>query len=140
MTPVLVPYNQPHDTLLKLLSDSDADALIAAAGSIPLADLCTNVSTVRQTVWVVEETSRHMDWDGAPAEAEGNMSVSVWHDLIEHSQPATPALLPQADQSYTPGNVVTFWQGKQGDPAHIVEFTQKVIRPISRSRILRTTS
>lgn len=129
LTPILVPHDQPSDTLFQLLKDAGADTLIAAAGSVPLLELYRKVSTVRQIVWVVEETSQHMDWDAAPAETGGNISVSAWNRLVEQSASATSSELPKHDEAKPPGNIITFWQDGSGGPAQLVEFTQKVANP-----------
>ena len=121
LSPILVPYNQPHTVVLKLLQESGADSLIANAGSLPLSDLCRVVPSLEQIVWVVEKTSRHMDWSGTPEEAEGRVTVRVWHDLVQESQGS--AELPAG---VVPGNVSMVWMAKQGVPTEIVEFTQKV--------------
>lgn len=127
LSPVLIPYNQPHHVAFELLSTAGVDSLIVAAGSLPLVELSQSVPKLRQIVWVVERTSRHMDWTGAPDEADGNLSVFVWHDLVENSQDAESEVLPSNDQDKPPGNVITFWQAKPGDSAQIVEFSQKNI-------------
>ena len=42
-SPVLIPYGLPPEKAFKLLQAAGADYLIAAAGSLPLADLKRNV-------------------------------------------------------------------------------------------------
>ncbi|KAF2022736.1 hypothetical protein EK21DRAFT_82540 [Setomelanomma holmii] len=121
-TPILIPYNQPHPTLVELLVRTGADALIAEAGSVPLADVIQGASGLRQIVWTVEKTSRHMDWSEVPEGIGGKIDVSVWHELVQEQQSGAVALPTNTDKA--PG-VVFLWQEAVGKPADIVEFTQQ---------------
>ncbi|KAF1969764.1 hypothetical protein BU23DRAFT_512646 [Bimuria novae-zelandiae CBS 107.79] len=120
--PILIPYNQPHKTLIELLVQTNADSLIAQAGSVPLADVGKGVSSLRQVIWTVEKTSRHMDWNEVPEGIGGKIDVSVWHQLVQ-DQKNGGAELPK-DAGKAP-NVVFLWQEAVGKPAEIVEFTQQ---------------
>ncbi|KAK4934184.1 hypothetical protein LTR66_015685, partial [Elasticomyces elasticus] len=100
---VLLPYNLPHNTIFELLQRTEATALVAPAGSVPLSGLVQHVASIRQVIWTVEKTSRHMDWRGAPPGFEDNVRIRVWHDLVQ-SAVNTPAELPTNDQA-TPGTV-----------------------------------
>ncbi|KAJ6197904.1 hypothetical protein J3E72DRAFT_216065 [Bipolaris maydis] len=123
-TPILIPYNQPHQTLIELLVQTGADALIAEAGSVPLSDVSQAVSGLRSIVWTVEKTSRHMDWSEVPEGIGGKVDVAVWHELVqEHKNSAAP--LPTTSEK-APG-IVFLWQEAPGKPAEIVEFTQQNI-------------
>lgn len=130
-SPILIPYNQSHPTLIELLNKTGADALIAEAGSIPLADVIQNVAGLRQVIWTVEKTSRHMDWNEVPEGIGGKIDVSVWHQLVQ-DQKTGVVELPQ-DAGKAP-NVVFLWQEGVGKSAEIVEFTQQV-----RIDFLKTT-
>lgn len=135
-TPILIPYNQPHPALVELLQTTKADALVAQAGSIPLADVTRSVPGLRQIVWTVEKTSRHMDWSEVPEGIGGKVDVSVWHELVQDSK-HTDDVLP-SDGGKAPG-VVFLWQEAVGKPAEIVEFTQQVGRYILAPQPLFTT-
>jgi acyl-CoA synthetase (AMP-forming)/AMP-acid ligase II len=121
-TPILIPYNQPHPVLVDLLVQTGADALIAEAGSVPLADVIRGAPGLRQIIWTVAKTSRHMDWNEVPEGIGGKIDVSVWHQLVQEQQDG--AALP-ASTGKAPG-VVFLWQEAVGKPAEIVEFTQQV--------------
>jgi acyl-CoA synthetase (AMP-forming)/AMP-acid ligase II len=122
-TPILIPYNQPHRTLVELLVQTRADALIAQAGSVPLAEISKGASALRSIIWTVEKTSRHMDWSEVPEGIGGTTDVAVWHELVqEHRNGA--AALPSTPGK--PPGVVFLWQEAVGKPAEIVEFTQQV--------------
>ncbi|KAI8933327.1 hypothetical protein NX059_009952 [Plenodomus lindquistii] len=121
-TPILIPYNQPHAALVDLLAATRADALIAAAGSLPLAAVGNGAPALRHIIWTVEETSRHMDWSEVPEGIGGNIDVSVWHELVNDHK-AGPVQLPTT-QDKAPG-VAFLWQETTGKPAELVEFTQQ---------------
>ncbi|ORX97438.1 hypothetical protein BCR34DRAFT_165824 [Clohesyomyces aquaticus] len=122
-SPILVPYNQPHATLIDLMSRTGADSLIAEAGSLPLADVSKGVPALRQVIWTVEKTSRHMDWNEVPEGIGGKIDVSVWHQLVQ-DQKSSAVELPKDSTTKAP-NVIFLWQEAVGKPAEIVEFTQQ---------------
>ncbi|KAF7194921.1 Long-chain-fatty-acid--CoA ligase 3 [Pseudocercospora fuligena] len=125
VTPILLPYNLPHPKVYHFLSGTGADALVCAAGNLPLDDLSQTCKNLRLLTWVVEKTSRHMDWNGVPDEAAGRLVVSVWHDVVEDNKATATTELPSNDTGDAPGDIVTVWQ--PSDPAilpQIVPFTQ----------------
>lgn len=121
-TPILIPYNQPHATLVELLASTGADALIAQAGSVPLAHVIQGAPRLRQIIWTVEKTSRHMDWSEVPEGIGGKIDVSVWHDLVQDQRDVNAAL-PTTNEKAP--NVVFLWQEAVGKSADVVEFTQQ---------------
>lgn len=121
-SPILIPYNQSHPTLIELLNKTGADALIAEAGSVPLADVIQNVSSLRQVIWTVEKTSRHMDWNEVPEGIGGKIDVSVWHQLVQDQKIGAVELPQEAGKA---PNVVFLWQEGMGKSVEIVEFTQQ---------------
>ncbi|KAF2113880.1 hypothetical protein BDV96DRAFT_578457 [Lophiotrema nucula] len=121
-SPILIPYNQPHQTIIELLIRTGADSLIAEAGSLPLADVSKGVSGLRSVIWTVEKTSRHMDWNEVPEGIGGNIDVSVWHQLVQ-DQRNGKIELPESKEKAP--SVVFLWQEKPGKAAEIVEFTQQ---------------
>lgn len=130
-TPILIPYNQPHSTLAELLVQTGADALVAEAGSFPLADIGRGVPGLRQVIWTVEKTSRHMDWSEVPEGIGGKIDVSVWHELVQDR--ANGAGILPSDTGKAP-NVVFLWQENVGKSAEIVEFTQQVTSLLGKYR------
>lgn len=113
--PVLVPYDQQSDIALQLISLSNADLLVAAAGSLPLADIKQKCSKVKETVFVVEPSSRQMGWTDEGSKA--------WHELVEDSS-ATPDLPPRDENTQVP-DVITIWQNDKPESGEVVAFTQK---------------
>ncbi|KAK5119859.1 hypothetical protein LTR85_007185 [Meristemomyces frigidus] len=125
LTPVLLPYNQPHQKVYDLINDTGADALICAAGNLPLDAVAKQCPNLHLLTWVVEKTSRHMDWNGVPDAAHDRLTVSVWHDIIEENKSSASADLPTNDQGAKPGDLIAVWQpaDPQAKP-EIVTFTQ----------------
>jgi len=122
-TPILIPYNQPQQTLVQLLVQTGADTLVAEAGSFPLADISQGAPGLGSIIWTVEKTSRHMDWSEVPEGIGGKIDVAVWHELVQEQKNAD-ASLPAT--SGKPPGVVFLWQEAVGKPAEVVEFTQQV--------------
>jgi acyl-CoA synthetase (AMP-forming)/AMP-acid ligase II len=135
-SPILIPYNQPHETLIELLIRTGADSLVAQAGSVPLEAVNNGVSDLRQVIWTVEKTSRHMDWNEVPEGIGGKLDVSVWHQLVQ-DQRSPDLQLPST--TVTPPNVVFLWQHGIRKSADIVEFSQHVSTSVTvlRSRLTR---
>lgn len=121
-SPILIPYNQPHPTLIELLNRTGADALIAEAGSVPLADVSRGVSALRQVIWTVEKTSRHMDWNEVPEGIGGKIDVSVWHQLVQDQKSGAIELPQNAGKA---PSIIFLWQEGTGKSTEIVEFTQQ---------------
>lgn len=129
----MVPYNQSVANLVAMLRNTKVDGLIAEAGSLPLDFVSKEVQKLRQVVWVVEKTSRHVDWNEVPEGFGGKIDVSVWHELVEDVKGSATPELPQHVEGYTPPNIITIWQDKIGGDGNITEFTQAVRAPINRS-------
>jgi hypothetical protein len=126
LIPILVPFNQDHDVVCKLLEQTQAQSVVATAGSLPLAGLTESVSSLRQVIWVTDPANKHMDWQGAPEkETGGKLNVSVWDNLVTEA-PSTSSELPKNDESVVPGNLIFLWQKGTNSSAEVVEFTQKV--------------
>jgi hypothetical protein len=63
--------------------ETKADVLVAGAGTVPLNELLPKYSDLKQVLWVVERTSRHMDWNEVPEGEGGKADIAVWHDIID---------------------------------------------------------
>jgi acyl-CoA synthetase (AMP-forming)/AMP-acid ligase II len=66
-----------------------------------------------------------MDWNGVPDSAQGRLSVSVWHDVVEEELSKASGKLPNNDEGEKPGDLVTVWQGKDLNKTEIVKFSQQ---------------
>ena len=121
---MLLPYNQPHAKVYELINATGSNALVCAAGNLPLDDIAKECQSIKLLTWVVEKTSRHMDWNGVPESAQDRMSVSVWHDVIGDNETKAAITLPN-DDAATPGDVIIVWQSAKSDlKSEIVTFTQ----------------
>ncbi|KAI6808802.1 acetyl-CoA synthetase-like protein [Hortaea werneckii] len=122
LSPVLLPYNLPHTKAFKLINATSADALVCEAGNLPLEDLAKQCPNLRLLTWVVEKTSRHVDWNGGPTGSKTNLNVSVWHELVELAPSSiATAPLPANQAGERLGNIITVWQ--PADPQSKPEIT-----------------
>lgn len=97
--------------------------MVCQAGTVPLEDLAKEVKSLKTLIWVVERTSRHMDWNGPPE--GGNLSVGVWHDVVEENIKGASPELPSNDSGDKPGDVITVWQSTDlSRKPEIVSFSQ----------------
>ena len=108
---------------MDLLKRTGAEYLIAQAGSLPLGDLAEELKSLKQVLWVVEPTSRHMDWHEVPSEIGGSVEVIVWHELVEEQSGKYSSALPLENE---PGNIITIWQRPDHGEPDIIEFTESV--------------
>ena len=133
-TPILVPKDQTLDNLAGILLETKADILIAGAGGVPLNDLIRKYPNLKQVIWVVERTSRHMDWNEVPEGEGGKADIAVWHDIIDE-QTSSASDLPQEVPGGANPNIVTVAEDSTSafDSYEIVELTQKVAIALSTS-------
>jgi len=120
LTPILVPFNQEHDVACRLLEQTQAQCVVATAGSLPLTGLTQSVSSLRQVIWVTDPANKHMDWQGAPEnETGGKLDVSVWDNLVTEAS-STGSELPKNDETVVPGNLIFLWQKSVNGSAEVV--------------------
>ena len=125
--PVLVPRVQSLELLGDMLKTTHVDTLIAAAGSVPLQGLLEQHPGLKQVVWVVERTSRHMDWNEVPEGFGGNAEIAVWHEIIEERKALVSADPPTDNVEKAATNVISVSQSASGKEFEVVEFTQQVL-------------
>ncbi|KAI9832090.1 MAG: hypothetical protein M1826_002419 [Phylliscum demangeonii] len=124
LTPVLLPYRQSHDALKEWLVRTEVDVLIAAAGTVPLAEVAEAAPRLKHVIWVVQAASRHLEWSEVPEGIGGRIGVSVWHEIIEEKKAGADANLPSSQGNGVPPGVVAVWQKKEDDPGEIITYTQ----------------
>ncbi|KAL9098463.1 MAG: hypothetical protein Q9163_005878 [Psora crenata] len=105
LTPILVPHEQPLKSLAAILDETRADTLVVGAGVIPLAELVQQYSGLKQVIWVVARTSRHMDWHEVPEGEGGKASVAVWHEIVDEAR--GPLELPTGFPGGKSPNLIT---------------------------------
>lgn len=106
--------------------ETKADILVAGAGSLPLKELLQKSPHLKQVIWVVERTSRHMDWNEEEQSEAGKVEVAAWHKIIDEKQ--TPSELPDDVPEGTVTNVVIVTEDAWSamDSYEVTEFTQAV--------------
>ena len=127
LNPILIPPDQDLDTLAGILTETRAEVLIAGAGALPLNELLQKYRSLKQIIWVVERTSRHMDWNEVPEGVGGKADIAVWHDIIDEKA-STPSELPtEIPEGAVPDVLCVVEDGISAlDSYEIVTFTQKV--------------
>lgn len=134
-TIILLPYDQSYENVIRQLHDTKADLLIAQAGSLALEQLTSRLADLKGVVWVVEESSRQMDWETAPLGDKPNIKdVTSWHKLVEKNTGKTTATLPSRSSTLERARVITVWLKDDDKVPDIVEFTQKVRSDFSYSK------
>ena len=122
-TPILIAPGQPLETMLQLLRETRADALIVAAGTVPLEAISKFVPAFKSVISVVSKTSRQLDFLTDEASAQ-------WHDIIKNGFGQTTADLPSSSQQNEP-NMVSVWFNDvtEHKPSSycVVEYSQKNI-------------
>ena len=125
---ILLPYRQSIETVVGLLRKTQADILIAGAGTLPLADVVSGHSMLEHVIWVVQQGSRHLDWSEVPEGIGGRVGVAVWHELIEEKKKSRasehPPLSGDDERRGHPGNIVTVWQKKEDNVREVIEYSQ----------------
>lgn len=113
-----------------MLAETKADVLVAPAGALPLKALVRKYAGLKQVIWVVERTSRHMDWNEVPEGEGGKAEIAVWHDIVEDKASASLELPTEIPGGSLP-NVVMVEEDSMSalDSFEVVEFTQKVAFP-----------
>lgn len=131
--PILIPQGQSPKSLGKILEAVNADTLVALAGSVPLQGLLQQYPHLNQVVWVVERTSRHMDWNEVPEGVGGKAEIAVWHDIIEEKRSSVSTDLP-SDKEPTKIVIASKDASNKADSFEIVEFSQQVSsKPVALS-------
>ena len=115
--------------------ESKADILIAGAGSLPLKELLPKYPHLKQVIWVVERTSRHMDWNEVGEGEGGKADIAVWHDIIDEKQASSELPGDILEGSATNILMVTEDAWSAMDSYEIRELTQAV-RPTPHSSVI----
>ncbi|KAK4189654.1 peroxisomal long chain acyl-CoA synthetase 7 [Podospora australis] len=122
LTAVILPFDQPDDAVISMLRRSAADTVVTAPGSFPFDEVVKHYPSLRQLIWVVDEGSKHMDWNEIPQGTGGSaVNVSTWQDIIADPPVSAGADLPSPSE--TPKDVTIFWQNKPGQTEDMVRFT-----------------
>ncbi|KAK2623661.1 hypothetical protein QTJ16_006842 [Diplocarpon rosae] len=118
LTVTLLPYELSIEEIVSLLHKSRSDTIIAAAGAFPFDAITKSYPSLQQLIWVVDEGSRHMDWNEVPKGTGGKVNVSTWSEIISDQEPSAGRELPPVDKKSEPKKVLAFWPSGE-----LVEFT-----------------
>ncbi|MCJ1393014.1 hypothetical protein MMC18_005886 [Xylographa bjoerkii] len=123
IVPILVPQHLSFETLADVLHSTNADVLIAPAGTVPAEHLAMSCPKVKQAIWVVEETSRHLDFGVNPSKTQ---TAVEWHEIVGDVDlnSNAPSDLPSTGE--TP-NIICIYPKKKPTTYDVVEFSQKNI-------------
>lgn len=125
MTAILLPFDQSEDVIVSMLQRSGADSVVTLPGSFPFDSVVKSYPALKQLIWVVDEGSKHLDWNEVPKGMGGKVNVSTWQDILHDNPAAAGADLPPPGDAKEPNDVVFFWQTKPGTLEEMVRFTQK---------------
>lgn len=123
LTAILLPFNQPEDAVLSMLRRSAADTVVTLPGSFPFDSVVKNYPALRQLIWVVDDGSKHMDWNEVPKGMGGSVNVATWQDIVNDHPVDAGKELPPLDGQSEPRDVTIFWQSKPGTMEEMVRFT-----------------
>ncbi|KAH7033415.1 uncharacterized protein B0I36DRAFT_287688 [Microdochium trichocladiopsis] len=123
LTAVLIPFNVSDAELVSMLRRSEADAVVTATGSFPFDSVVKSYPGLRQLIWVVDEGSKHMDWNEVPQGTGSRVNVSTWQDILNDNPVAAGLELPAAE-GQSPAKEVIMFTKKGGDLEEMVSFTQ----------------
>ena len=116
---MLVSYDQSTENIISLLQKAKADTVVAAVGSFPFDIVIKSYPALKHFIWVVDEGSKHMDWDEVPKGTGGAVNVSTWQEIIQDEEPTAGTELPTLDKKSDLKNLVAFWPSGE-----MVEYTQ----------------
>lgn len=124
LTAVLIPFDVSEQELVSMLRRSAADTVITAPGAFPFDAVVKAYPALRQLIWVVDDGSRHMDWNEVPEGTGGAVNVATWQDIVGEAPADAGLELPAAAGQHEPTDVITFWQPRPGALEEMVRFTQ----------------
>jgi len=123
LTAIILPFNQPDDVVLSMLRRSAADTVVTAPGLFPFDSIVKYYPALRQLVWVVDDGSKHMDWNEVPKGTGGSVNVATWQDIINESPLDGGKALPSLEGQQDARDVTVFWEAQPGTMEEMVRFT-----------------
>lgn len=123
LTAVLIPFDQPDDSVISMLRRAAVDTVVSLPGSFPFDAVVKSYPSLRQVIWVVDEGNRHLDWNEVPKGMGGSVNVSTWQDIIQDSPADAGLELPPLQGQAEPRDITVFWPAKPGAMEEMVRFT-----------------
>ncbi|KAI0805852.1 hypothetical protein GGR55DRAFT_259035 [Xylaria sp. FL0064] len=124
LTAILLPYDQPEASIISMLQQSGADTVVTLPGTFPFDSVVKSYPALRQLIWVVDEGSKHLDWNEVPKGIGGKVNVSTWQDILNDQPQTAGTELPSIDNQAAAPDVVLFWVSKNDSVEEMVRFTQ----------------
>lgn len=100
------------------MKKSKTDTIVAAVGSFPFDVVARSYPSLKELIWVVDQGSRHMDWNEVPTGTGGAVNVSTWQDIIQDQEPTAGKELPVLERETELKKIVAFWPSGE-----LVEYT-----------------
>ncbi|AEO56440.1 hypothetical protein MYCTH_2301401 [Thermothelomyces thermophilus ATCC 42464] len=123
LTAVILPFDEPADAVLSMLRRSAADTVVTAPGSFPFDAVAKSYPSLRQLIWVVDEGSKHLDWNEIPQGTGGSVSVSTWQEIVNDGSVDAGKELPPLEGQKEPRDITVFWKPRPGQQEEMVRFT-----------------
>ncbi|GAP93111.1 putative amp-dependent synthetase ligase protein [Rosellinia necatrix] len=124
MTAILLPYDQSEESVVSMLQQSGADTVVTCPGAFPFDSVVKSYPTLRQLIWVVDEGSKHLDWNEVPKGMGGKVNVSTWQDILNDNPQTAGTELPSADNQAAAPDVIMFWTSGADSVEEMARFTQ----------------
>ncbi|KAI1284735.1 hypothetical protein F5Y07DRAFT_12855 [Xylaria sp. FL0933] len=124
LTAILLPYDQSEASIISMLQQSGADTVVTLPGTFPFDSVVKSYPALRQLIWVVDEGSKHLDWNEVPKGIGGKVNVSTWQDILNDQPQTAGTELPSIDNQAAAPDVVLFWVSKNDSVEEMVRFTQ----------------
>lgn len=110
MTAILLPFDQTDEALVSMLRRSAADTVITAPGCFPFATVAKSYPALRQLIWVVDEGSKHLDWNEVPEGVGSSVNVATWQDVVGDAAAAAGHALPALEGQASARDITVFWE------------------------------
>jgi acyl-CoA synthetase (AMP-forming)/AMP-acid ligase II len=123
VTAILLPYDQSDASVISMLQQSGADTVVTCPGTFPFDSVVKSYPALRQLVWVVDEGSKHLDWNEVPKGMGGKVNVSTWQDILNDNPQTAGNELPPPDNAVAP-DVIVFSASKTDPVGEMTRFTQ----------------
>ncbi|KAJ2988397.1 hypothetical protein NUW58_g3997 [Xylaria curta] len=124
VTAILLPYDQSDASVISMLQQSGADTVVTCPGTFPFDSVVKSYPALRQLIWVVDEGSKHLDWNEVPKGMGGKVNVSTWQDILNDNPQTAGTELPSTDNKAAAPDVIMFWTPKTNSVEEMVRFTQ----------------
>ncbi|KAI8630343.1 hypothetical protein F5Y19DRAFT_464172 [Xylariaceae sp. FL1651] len=124
LTAIILPFDQPEASVISMLQQSGADTVVTCPGAFPFDSVVKSYPALRQLIWVVDEGSKHLDWNEVPKGMGGKVNVSTWQDILNDNPQTAGTELPPADNQAAAPDVIMFWKSKHDSIEEMVRFTQ----------------